>query len=42
VAEFLVQRRDCYRAANDPRLATALRDLDDFFAHESLPLVLPR
>ena len=38
VAEFLIQRRDCYKAANDPRLAVALRDLDDFFAHEPAPL----
>jgi spermidine synthase len=37
-AEFLIRRRDCYRAANDPRLAAALRDLEDFFAHEPAPL----
>ena len=33
-AAFLVLRRDCYRAGNDPRLAAAARDLDEFFAHE--------
>jgi hypothetical protein len=38
-ATFLVMRRDCYQATGDPRLATATRDLNDFFAHEPLPLV---
>jgi spermidine synthase len=37
-APFLVLRRDCYLASHDPRLAVANRDLDDFFAHEPLPL----
>ena len=37
-APFLIARRDCYRATNDPRLAAATRDLEDFFAHEPLPL----
>jgi hypothetical protein len=37
-AAFLVLRRDCYRASNDPRLAVATRDLEDFFAHQPLPL----
>ncbi len=41
-AEFLTQRRDCYRAADDPRLAVAQRDLEDFFAHESFPLATRR
>ena len=35
---FLVMRRDCYQATNDPRLATALRDLDEFLSREPLPL----
>jgi len=34
-----VTRRDCYQANNDPRLAAATRDLNDFFGHEPLPLV---
>jgi spermidine synthase len=38
-AIFLVMRRDCYQANNDPRLAAATRDLNDFFGHEPLPLV---
>ena len=38
-AEFLTKRRDCYRATDDPRLAVAQRDLEDFVAHESFPLV---
>jgi spermidine synthase/MFS family permease len=41
-AEFLFQRRDCYRDTNDPRLAAATSDLNDFFANESLPLAPPR
>jgi hypothetical protein len=32
-------RRDCYQANNDPRLTAAMRDLNDFFGHEPLPLV---
>ena len=31
-------RRDCYQATNDPRLAAALRDLDEYFSREPLPL----
>jgi spermidine synthase len=38
-AGFLVVRRDCYQTNNDPRLAAATRDLNDFLAHEPLPLV---
>ena len=38
-AVFLMMRRDCYQANNDPRLAAATRDLNDFFAHEPLQLV---
>ena len=30
-AGFLMLRRDCYQATADPRLATATRDLDDYF-----------
>ena len=37
-AGFLVLRRDCYQANNDPRLAVATRELNDFLAHEPLPL----
>ena len=35
---FLPLRRDCYRAAGDPRLAIAERELADFYAHEPAPL----
>src|SRR5262249_16324459 len=35
---FLPLRRDCYRAAGDPRLPIAERDLADFYAHEPAPL----
>ena len=35
---LLVMRRDCYQAANDPRLPGALRDLEDFASREPLPL----
>jgi spermidine synthase len=38
-ARYLVLRRDCYQANNDPRLAAATSDLNDFLAHEPLPLV---
>jgi len=37
-APFLILRRDCYQATGDPRLATATRDLVDYFGHEPLPL----
>ena len=36
---FLIMRRDCYQATNDPRLPDALRDLGEFISHEPLPLV---
>jgi len=36
---FLVARRDCYLASNDPRVAIAARELEAFFAREPLPLV---
>ena len=36
---FLTMRRDCYQVNDDPRLAAAARDLNDFFAHEPLQLV---
>ncbi len=36
---FLVLRRDCYRAANDPRMIMAQQDLDEFTRREALPLV---
>jgi hypothetical protein len=39
-APFLVARRDCYHATNDPRLAQAARDLENYIAHEPLPLKL--
>ncbi len=35
---FLVLRRDCYRAAGDPRLDVATRDLQDFLSQEAPPL----
>lgn len=35
---FLVARRDCYQATGDPRLAAALRDLDEFLSREPAPL----
>ena len=35
---FLALRRDCYQATGDPRLAAALRDLDEFLSREPLPL----
>jgi hypothetical protein len=35
---LLTMRRDCYQATNDPRLPTAVRELDAFFAGEPLPL----
>jgi len=38
-AAFLVMRRNCYQENNDPRLAAATRDLNDFLAHEPLALV---
>ena len=37
-AAFLVVRRDCYRAAGDPRLEVALRDLNAFVAQQPQPL----
>jgi spermidine synthase len=37
-AGFLSIRRDCYLATADPRLTTATRDLEDFYAHEPQPL----
>ena len=38
---FLIARRDCYQATNDPRLARATREVLDYFAHEP-PLLAPR
>jgi spermidine synthase len=35
---FLIARRDCYQATNDPRLATAAREVAEYFAREPLPL----
>ncbi len=35
---FLAMRRDCYRLTGDPRAAAAVRDLEEFFAREPLPL----
>jgi hypothetical protein len=35
---LLTMRRDCYQATNDPRLPTAVRELQAFFAGEPLPL----
>jgi hypothetical protein len=35
---FLALRRDCYQATGNPRLAAALRDLDEFLSREPLPL----
>jgi spermidine synthase len=35
---LLTMRRDCYQATNDPRLPTAVRELETFFAGEPLPL----
>jgi hypothetical protein len=37
--EFLRLRRDCYQAANDPRAATAARDLDEYLVTLARPLV---
>jgi hypothetical protein len=37
-AGFLSIRRDCYLATADSRLSAATRDLDDYVAHEPLPL----
>jgi spermidine synthase len=37
-SDFLVMRRDCYQATSDPRLAGAVRDLQEFVAREPLPL----
>jgi hypothetical protein len=37
-AEFVVMRHDCYQATGDPRLASALRDLDEYLSGEPLPL----
>jgi spermidine synthase len=37
-ADFLTLRRGCYEMVDDPRLAVAARDLNEFFARESLPL----
>jgi hypothetical protein len=37
-ARFLTMRRDCYQLNNDPRLAAADRDLNDFKAGEPLPI----
>jgi hypothetical protein len=37
-AAFLLIRRDCYQATNDPRLTQATRDVEAFFAREPLPL----
>jgi spermidine synthase len=35
---FLYLRRECYRSTNDPRLAAATRDLQEFLSHESQPI----
>ena len=35
---FLTLRLDCYRAVGDPRLGTAIRDLEDFEAREPVAL----
>jgi hypothetical protein len=35
---FLIARRDCYQATSDPRLATATREVLDYFVREPLPL----
>ncbi len=35
---FLTLRRDCYQLNDDPRLALANRDLNEFMAHEPLPI----
>ena len=35
---FLAMRRDCYDATRDQRLPAAIRDLNDFLAHEPLTL----
>jgi len=37
-ARILTLRRDCYGQNNDPRLAVAVRELDDFNAGEPLPI----
>lgn len=37
-AEMLTLRRNCYQATGDPRLAVAVRELADFYAHEPAPL----
>ena len=36
--QFLVMRRDCYQANNDPRLPDARRDLDEFLSREPVAL----
>src|SRR5262249_36268080 len=35
---FLALRRDCYQLNDDPRVAVANRDLNDFIAGEPLPI----
>jgi hypothetical protein len=35
---FLIARRDCYQATSDPRLATATREVMEYFVREPLPL----
>jgi spermidine synthase len=37
-ASTLTLRRDCYATTNDSRLSIATRDLQDFYAHEAIPL----
>ena len=36
---FLTLRRDCYQLNNDPRAATASRELNDFISRQPLPIV---
>ncbi len=36
---FLTLRRDCYRAANDPRLELAQNDLEEFLRREPVSLM---
>ncbi len=39
---LLTVRRDCYEAANDPRMDTAARELAAFYAREPIPLAPAR
>jgi hypothetical protein len=39
---FLRLRHDCYAATHDARLATAQRELADFYAHEPSPLTIAK